>query len=207
MDSEDAVRSLLAAGALVNAQNRRGETGLYRGAQNGQIGAVRLLLDSGADIDHVTSEGRSAMMMAAAAGHNDVVALLAERGARPMIVESRIFDFRAVALVYALFADRMEQEGDRQRGMEYRDISDRYAEIYTFLTTRPDSPYFDESVVVSYAYEPERGFTCVAAYGRLRAVRVYREEGELTMNASFFDDSSDMMSVGDCSRDIGGAPR
>ena len=207
VDSEDAVRSLLAAGALVNAQNRRGETGLYRGAQNGQIGAARLLLDSGADIDHVTSEGRSAMMMAAAAGHIDVVALLAERGAQPMIVETRIFDFRAVSIVYALFADRMAQAGDRQRGMEYREISERYAEIYAFLTTRPDSPYLEQSIVVSYAYEPERGFTCVAAYGRLRAVRVYREEGGLTMNASFFDDSDDMMSVADCSRSVGGAER
>ncbi len=76
------MKSLLAAGAVVNAKNRRGATPLHWALA--EEGKVRLLLDAGADKDARQADGRSIVYQAASTGNgNGILRLLLERGANP----------------------------------------------------------------------------------------------------------------------------
>jgi len=75
------VKELIAAGAPVDAVDRRGFTPLMWAAAGGQIEMVRLLLEAGAAADRRASDGTSALMLASANGFADVVRALIARGA------------------------------------------------------------------------------------------------------------------------------
>ncbi len=77
------VRTLLAAGADVNAHNKAGGTALIYAAWSGDTETVAILLDRGAEINHQSSNGWTALMMAAAKDHAPVAALLVKRDADP----------------------------------------------------------------------------------------------------------------------------
>ena len=75
------VKELIAAGAPVDAVDRRGFTPLMWAAAGGQIEMVRLLLEAGAAADRRASDGTSALMLSSANGFADVVRALIARGA------------------------------------------------------------------------------------------------------------------------------
>ena len=75
------MKELIAAGAPVDAVDRRGFTPLMWAAAGGQIEMVRLLLEAGAAADRRASDGTSALMLASANGFADVVRALIARGA------------------------------------------------------------------------------------------------------------------------------
>jgi ankyrin repeat protein len=76
------VKSLLNAGADVNAVDQWCWTVLMRAAWAGNLELVTLLLDKGADVNaKTTKDGETALVRAAQSGKLDTVNLLAERGA------------------------------------------------------------------------------------------------------------------------------
>jgi len=77
----DRVRSLLDAGADVNALDRYGQTALMNAAHKGYKEIVWLLAKSGADLNHTAKHGLSALMLAVISNHSDVVSVLMEAGA------------------------------------------------------------------------------------------------------------------------------
>ncbi|GGL86066.1 hypothetical protein GCM10010840_25020 [Deinococcus aerolatus] len=70
------VRTLMDAGADVNAAQQGGFTPLMGAAQNGNAELVRLLLSHGARPGDLTGEGRSAAELAQEEGHGEVLILL-----------------------------------------------------------------------------------------------------------------------------------
>ncbi len=79
---QDLARSLLAAGASLEARDRLGAKPLSHAAAAGQIELVALFLDHGAPIDARDLDGSTAMFKAAESGRLEIVKLLAERGAQ-----------------------------------------------------------------------------------------------------------------------------
>ena len=76
----EVVRSLLRAGADVNARSRENRTALIEAAsRQGEV--VRLLLDAGADVDAVDDEGTTALHAATSYDEKGTVDLLRSRGA------------------------------------------------------------------------------------------------------------------------------
>jgi hypothetical protein len=80
----EAVKSLLAKGADVNAKTRYNQTPLMFAAEKGHLEIVRILIDAGADINATDNfyEAFTPLSASAAKGHADVVKLLLEKGAR-----------------------------------------------------------------------------------------------------------------------------
>jgi hypothetical protein len=77
------VRSLLAAGADVNAAGEGGETALMRAVSKGNLEIVEVLLDAGSDV-HVKSEnGFTPLFMAVFFGYADIARALLARGSDP----------------------------------------------------------------------------------------------------------------------------
>ncbi|MDS0138214.1 MULTISPECIES: ankyrin repeat domain-containing protein [unclassified Amycolatopsis] len=88
-DRADALRTLVARGADVNADVYRG-TALAWAAASGKLAAVRTLLELGADVNFPGTfggpnhgEGVTALHLAAQSGHLDVIRVLVESGADP----------------------------------------------------------------------------------------------------------------------------
>ncbi|MEV4056556.1 ankyrin repeat domain-containing protein [Amycolatopsis sp. NPDC049688] len=88
-DRTEALRTLVARGADVNADVYRG-TALAWAAAQGKLAAVRTLLDLGADVNFRGTfggpnhgEGVTALHLAAQSGHLDVIRTLVENGADP----------------------------------------------------------------------------------------------------------------------------
>ena len=79
---QDLARSLLEAGASLEARDRFGAKPLSHAAAAGQIELVALFLDHGAPIDARDLDGSTAMFKAAETGRLEIVKLLAERGAQ-----------------------------------------------------------------------------------------------------------------------------
>ena len=79
---QDLARSLLEAGASLEARDRLGAKPLSHAAAAGQIELVALFLDHGAAIDARDLDGSTAMFKAAESGRVEIVKLLAERGAQ-----------------------------------------------------------------------------------------------------------------------------
>jgi ankyrin repeat protein len=86
-DRTEALRTLVARGAEVNADVYRG-TALAWAAAQGRLDAVRTLLELGADVNHAGTfggpnhgEGATALHLAAQSGHLDVIRALVEGGA------------------------------------------------------------------------------------------------------------------------------
>jgi len=77
------VKSLLEAGADVNAVAEGGETALMRAASKGHLGVVQVLLDAGADVHARSENGFTPLSMAVFFGYADVVRALLARGSDP----------------------------------------------------------------------------------------------------------------------------
>ena len=86
-DDIDAVRTLIADGADVNAPHGDGMTGLHWAALSGNREIAQLLIDAGAALEAATRLGaHTPLHVAAKVGHGEVVAILAEAGADPAAV-------------------------------------------------------------------------------------------------------------------------
>jgi len=72
----DIARSLISAGADVNARQQDGVTPLHEAAATGQIELVQLLLEQGADRFTTDGQGRNAAAHARERGHAAIVELL-----------------------------------------------------------------------------------------------------------------------------------
>jgi ankyrin repeat protein len=72
----DLARSLLEAGADVNATQQDGVTPLHEAAHTGRVDLVRLLLEHGADPNARDGRGRTAADFAREGGHAEVLAAL-----------------------------------------------------------------------------------------------------------------------------------
>lgn len=77
------VKSLLAAGADVNAVSEGGKTALIRATTRGYLDIVRVLLDAGADVNAKKENGATALIVAVFLGYADIVRVLLASGADP----------------------------------------------------------------------------------------------------------------------------
>lgn len=115
-----AVKQLLAAGAPVNAKNRRGATPLHWALLD--EAKVRVLLDAGADKDARQADGRSVVYQAASLGNgNAILRILLASGASattptangqsPLIAAANRGDVEAMRLLLVAKADPHHQSG------------------------------------------------------------------------------------------------
>jgi ankyrin repeat protein len=74
-------KTLLGAGASVDAANHYGVTPLLQASRNGDVEVMRALLDAGADATRWHPEGETPLMAAARTGRVDAVQLLLSKGA------------------------------------------------------------------------------------------------------------------------------
>ncbi|MCY4515506.1 MAG: SUMF1/EgtB/PvdO family nonheme iron enzyme [Candidatus Tectomicrobia bacterium] len=79
------LEAALAAGADVNARDRKGWTALMCVVDKGYALLVEPLLQAKADPDVRTPDGATALFMAVAHGHSEIIAMLMQAGADPMI--------------------------------------------------------------------------------------------------------------------------
>lgn len=77
----DKVNQLLAAGADVNYEAKKGFTPLFVASYFGNIEVVKLLLAKGADVNKALPDGATALMVASQKGYAEVVKLLLVKGA------------------------------------------------------------------------------------------------------------------------------
>ena len=75
------VKRLIAEGADVNAENKKGSTALMWASGEGHPEVVRLLVDAGADVNAQNNKGYTASMWASYYGQKEVAQLLIEAGA------------------------------------------------------------------------------------------------------------------------------
>jgi ankyrin repeat protein len=80
-DDIQAVQTLLASGAEVNAANTYGVTALMMAAQNGHTDIVKVLLEAKADVNTKDTFAGTALMVATVKGHTKIVEALLEKGA------------------------------------------------------------------------------------------------------------------------------
>jgi ankyrin repeat protein len=76
------VRSLLDAGAEVNATDDDGFTALLLASTWGHPEVVHLLIKAGADVNAQDKDGATELMHASQAGHTEIVELLKRAGAK-----------------------------------------------------------------------------------------------------------------------------
>lgn len=78
---EDRVRSLIVAGARLEARNSDGNTALWLACVGGAVAVIDALVAAGANLDNCNDNGATALMYAASAGKGEVVACLLRHGA------------------------------------------------------------------------------------------------------------------------------
>ncbi len=83
------LKSLIAAGADVNASNRNGRTVLMSAVYYRNKAIVRELLSEGVNVDAVDSQGRTALMLAVANNRVEMVNLLLASGADVKIEDKK----------------------------------------------------------------------------------------------------------------------
>lgn len=79
----DIAKTLIDAGAAINAHNEVGASAIHGACRNGSIEIVRLLMDKNADIGMADRDGCTGLVQACHHGHAEVVSLLLSRGANP----------------------------------------------------------------------------------------------------------------------------
>jgi len=75
------VRTLIRAGADVNAANNYGANAMQLAAEVGHVELLDMLLDAGADVDSPNPEGQTTLMLVARTGNLDAARLLVRKGA------------------------------------------------------------------------------------------------------------------------------
>ena len=90
--------AMIAAGAVIDAQNHNGYTPLIWAAWNGNDKIVSMLLAHGADVNFTTDFGGTALRGAAQNGHGGIVSMLLSHGAD---VNARAIDTEYTALILA----------------------------------------------------------------------------------------------------------
>lgn len=98
-DQEQAIATLLVAGADPVVINRNGISPLFLAVQNGNTRIVSMLLDAGADPNTLSESGETILMTAAHTGTPEVVDMLLASGA---LVDARDPDFQQTALMIAV---------------------------------------------------------------------------------------------------------
>ena len=82
MDGDiERAKSLIDAGADVNARDIDGWTPLMYAALNGHTEIVELLIESGADVNAEDNNGQTVLMFATRGGHTEIVEILIKAGA------------------------------------------------------------------------------------------------------------------------------
>jgi len=77
----DILKTLAAAGANVNHQNRYGFTALHAAVSNNHPEIAKFLLEHGAEVDAVDQQGQTALYFAAERGHLELARMLVAKGA------------------------------------------------------------------------------------------------------------------------------
>ena len=104
----DALRTMLDAGADIDAHDDHGQTALMNAARDGHTKVVRLLVERGADLNHTAKYTLSAIMLAVINGRDAIVGILADAGADLTIRGSGAPGFAGkTALDLAVAADRV----------------------------------------------------------------------------------------------------
>lgn len=80
-DDVQAVRTLLAQGADMDARDRHGQTALMLAAHAGHREIAGMLIAHHANLDVTAKFGLSALMLAIVAGHAEIAGMLAQAGA------------------------------------------------------------------------------------------------------------------------------
>ena len=85
-DEVSKVETLIAGGALPDAQDKQGFTALHLAAQQWSTAAATALLDAGASVDLVNSFGNTPLFVAVfnSNGRGELIELLRSRGADPL---------------------------------------------------------------------------------------------------------------------------
>ena len=94
------VRSLLDAGAEIDALDKHGQTALMNAAHRGDVAMVQALVDRGANLDHTAKYHLTALMLAVIGNHAEVVRILVTAGADRNI-SGRKGSFARTPLQYA----------------------------------------------------------------------------------------------------------
>ena len=79
--NSDIVRSLIAAGAELNARNADGNNALWLACVGGHLDIIDILVEAGIDIDNRNDNGATPLMYAASSGKAAIVERLLARGA------------------------------------------------------------------------------------------------------------------------------
>ena len=104
----DVIRTMLEAGADINARDEHGQTALMNAARDGHTDVVRLLVERGADLDHTAKYHLSALMLAVINARDAIVGILADAGADRTIKGAGAPGFEGkTALDLAVAADRV----------------------------------------------------------------------------------------------------
>jgi ankyrin repeat protein len=99
------VRTLLAAHAAADAQNRYGVTPLVLAVEAGSLEIVNALIAAGADVNHALPEGETVLMTAARTGNVPVIQALLRHSAN---VEAREGFYGETALIWATAMNHAE---------------------------------------------------------------------------------------------------
>jgi ankyrin repeat protein len=75
------MKTLLEAGAKVNAVNNSGQSALMKAAEEGLVNNIRVLIQAGADINQQDKNGKTALIYAKEGEHRAAVRLLISLGA------------------------------------------------------------------------------------------------------------------------------
>ncbi|GIV16927.1 MAG: hypothetical protein KatS3mg022_2362 [Armatimonadota bacterium] len=104
------IKTLLAAGADVNARDGIGRSALFLAVERGDMSVVKVLVEHGADVNQATDSGVTPLMIASRDGRLDIVQLLVDHGADPTLRDRRGF----TAIDFARGRDRAEHRVIKQ---------------------------------------------------------------------------------------------
>ncbi|KAH7729304.1 ankyrin repeat and KH domain-containing protein mask [Aphelenchoides avenae] len=146
------VKTLIDAGADVNAVSSSHNTALIYASAAGHLECVQELLKSGrCDLDLRNENGHCALMEAATAGHLEIVKALIDAGATPLSVMDNL-DFKESALTLAAYRGHVEVVSFLLKVMPKSE--DRAEELHTALMEAAMDGHIDVAKVLLDAGAP-----------------------------------------------------